>query len=679
MVNVITGRHIFTMMVCAGMAYLGLCLGQLAMGFDDTRLKLMTMYGLTGMAMLAVGWRARLQPFPVMWSVHIAGALFLAANTTVTLGYALSGDLSDFYLFVLIQFAAGAVLHSRRWLAAIMVSGDLGWALTSLRIPGVDWGHDIGYLLGFSVVALGLNYVRGRTLVRLEELRLAAERSSRAKTEFVTNASHEIRTPMNGVLGLSALLLDTKLDPKQEKMVRAIRESADALLGIVDEILELSQLQGEGGEAERVQFDAVALVDGIVALMRPKASSKGLQLESELAGSQSLRLVGDPGRIRQVLLNFVNNAIKFTEAGAIVVEVEQVRGGDEPRVRFSVKDSGVGIAEDSLDRIFLRHKRADSSSDGPAGSGLGLTISRQLVERMDGEIGVQSEVGEGSTFWFELDLEAGEEDTLRIEATDQTGESLIREGIRVLLAEDSPTSRMVTEALLKRLSCEVDLAGDGRQALRKVRADDYDIVFLDCQMPQMDGFQVAERIRQSPEKKNLPVVALTASVSGDHRQRCLDAGMDDLVEKPVRLSMLAKALEHWVPVGGARPTKTVSTLPPPAALDLEMVRQLVSLDGEDDDFIEEVMGSYVSQLRDCVQTLDAALEAEDSDAVRQAAHSMKGASKQIGATRVGELLGSIEREDDTDASKELLEEIRTEVPRVEDAIQALLQRSRRAS
>ncbi len=680
MVNVITGRHIVTMMVCGGLAYLGICAGQWSMDVDQTRLRLMTMYGLTGMAMLAVGWRARRQPFPVMWSVHIGGALFLVTNATVTLGYWLGGELSDFYFFVLIQFAAAAVLHSRRWLAVIMLTGDLGWGLVSLGMPGVDWGQSIGYLLGLSVVAAGLNYVRGRTLVRMEELRLAAERSSSAKNEFVTNASHEIRTPMNGVLGLSALLLDTKLDAKQEKMVLAIRESADALIGVVDEILELSQLHAEGAEIECVQFDVEALIEGITALMRPKAATKGLHLDAELTGFDSLRFAGDPGRIRQVLLNLVNNAIKFTESGSVLIAAERLESNDDARVRFSVQDSGVGIPADSLDKVFLRYQRADASTRrSSVGSGLGLAISRQLVERMGGEICVRSEVGEGSTFWFDLDLEPGPEDTLRIEATDQTGESLIREGIRVLLAEDSPTSRMVTEALLKKLSCEVDLAGDGRQALRKIRADDYDIVFLDCQMPQMDGFQVAERIRQSPEKKRLPVVALTASVSENDRRRCLDAGMDDLVGKPVRLSMLAKALERWVPVPGGRSMKSVSTLPPPAALDLDMVRQLVSLDGEDDDFIEELMGSYVSQLRDCIQSLDRELSAGNMEAVHLAAHSMKGASKQIGATRVGGLLGSIEREIDAGAGAEILEEIRAEMPRVEEAIQALLRRSRRAS
>jgi signal transduction histidine kinase len=354
MVNAITGRHLVTMMLCAGIAYLGLSVGQWSADFDQTALKLMTMYGLTGVAMLALGWRAHGQPPPLTWSVHIGGVLFLVITATVTLGYALSGEPSDFYLYVLIQFAAGAVVHDRRWLIAIMVLGDLGWAGTSLFVEGVSWGRSIGYLTGFSAVAIGLNYVRGRTLVRMEELRLAAERASQAKTEFLANVSHEIRTPMNGVLGLSALLLDTNLDSKQEKMITAIRESADALVGVVDEILDFSQLQMGEVELEQAPFDISALIDGVTALMQPRAEAKGLRLESEMKGFTGRRFIGDAGRIRQILLNFVNNAIKFTESGFVLVSAEVVES-DQTRIRLSVRDTGVGIPEESLLRIFTRY------------------------------------------------------------------------------------------------------------------------------------------------------------------------------------------------------------------------------------------------------------------------------------------------------------------------------------
>lgn len=679
LMNAVTARHVVTMFLCAGIAHLGVSLGQWGPGLDKTRLTLATLYGLTGISMLAFSWRARRQPPPVMWSVHLAGVLFLAITATVTASYAFSEDPSFFYFYVLIQFAAGAVVHSRAWLIVIMLLGDLAWGITSLWVDEVNWVRSIGYMLGFSAVALGLNYVRRRTRVHMEELRLAAERASSAKTELMADLSHEVRNPMSGVLGLSGLLLDTHLDPKQTKMVRAIRESADALMGIVDEVLDFTQLRKGQVKLERAAFDISSLLDGVAALMQPRAAAKGLVLDTEMRGFTSRRLVGDAGRIRQVLLNFVSNAIKFTESGSIRVCAEMLPSGDEPRVRLSVRDTGSGIPEAMLPRVFARyHQNAAGSARGSVGTGLGLAISKELIGLMGGEIGVDSELGGGTSFWAEIDLEAGPDDTLRVEDPDGTGDLWIRNGSRVLLAEDNPTSRMVTEALLKKLSCDVDVAIDGRDALHKVRVNDYDVVFMDCYMPLMDGFQATERIRRSEKGSELPIIALTASVSEADQARCLEVGMNDTICKPVRTSVLAKAIERWVPINDKRSRRPVSSLPPPASLDLDMVRRLVSLDGEDDDFIRDVMESYVEQLKECVTGLRNAACVGSSDQTQSLAHSMKGASKQIGATRAGSLLGAIEEQTDMTAVAKLVDELDEEVPRVESAIRALLRRSRRA-
>ena len=680
LVNAVTARHIVTMFLCAGIAYLGLSVGQLAAHVDQTRLALLTLYGLTGVSMLAFAWRSHFQAPPPMWSVHIGGVLFLIITATVTAGYALSKDPSAFYFYVLIQFAAGAVVHSRAWLIAIMVLGDLAWGVTSLWVDGVSWMLCLGYLGGFSAVALGLNYVRRRTRIYMEELRLAAERASAAKTELMADMSHEVRTPMNGVLGLSGLLLDTNLDERQRKMVTAIRESADALMGIVDEVLDFTQLRKGQVELEQGAFDMSALLDGVAALMQPRATSKGLDLDTEMKGFTARRFVGDSGRLRQVLLNFVGNAIKFTDSGSIRISAEMMQSGENPKVRLSVQDTGTGIPDSMIGQVFARYQQnRDDTTRSAAGTGLGLAISKELVDLMGGKIGVESQVGTGTTFWAEIELESGPDDTLRVENSDGTGDFCIRDGARVLLAEDNPTSRMVTEALLKKLSCEVDVAMDGRDALQKARANDYDIVFMDCYMPLMDGFQATQRIRRSESGKDLPIIALTASVAEGDRVRCLEVGMNDTISKPVRTSVLAKTIERWVPLNNKRSMRPLSSLPPPSALDLEMVRRFVSLDGEDDDFIRDVMGSYIEQLRVVAHKLGAAAAANDTDEVRSLAHSMKGASKQIGATRAGTLLGAIEEQQDMADLRALVEELGEEVPRVESAIQALLRRSLRAS
>ena len=672
-------RYLATMLICAGIAYEGLALGHCTTGANQTELKLMTIYGLAGITMLALGWRAHHQPPRLDWSLHMGGSAFLVVIATATLAYSLGGDPSDFYVYLLIQLAAGALIHDWRWLAAIMIAGYLGWGIASLWVPEVNWVKSIGYLFGFSAITIGIHHARSRALIQMEELRLAAERASRAKTDLLANVSHEVRTPMNGVIGLSALLLDSDLDEKQTKMISAIRESADALVGIVDEILDFSQLQKGQVELDNAPFELRALIDGVVDLMRPRADAKGIRLESDMPGITNQRFLGDSGRIRQVLLNLVNNAIKFTDSGSVHVLAELVDRAEKARIRLSVRDTGAGIPKDLLDGIFTRYQRRSGSTDrSTAGNGLGLAISKRLVELMDGELGVSSTVDEGTCFWAELDLGLGQDTTLRVIETDGESQVLIREGALVLVAEDDPTSRMVTEALLRKLSCEVDIATDGREALDKAKAKDYDIVFMDCSMPLIDGFQATKRIRQSPDKEELPIVALTASVAEEDRVRCLDAGMNDVVCKPVRTSMLAKALERWVPLSGARPTKAVSTLPPPPALDLAMVGQLVSLDGEDDEFVEDVLLGYVDQLRACVTQMRAAFDEGDMDAARLSAHTVKGASKQIGATRVGELLGGIEGETSIDAARNLLEVVEQEVPRVEEAIRGLLSRSRRA-
>jgi signal transduction histidine kinase/CheY-like chemotaxis protein/HPt (histidine-containing phosphotransfer) domain-containing protein len=656
-------RYLPTMLICAGIAYEGLAIGHWSTGADQTELKLMTIYGLAGIAMLALGWRAHRQPPRLAWSLHIGGAAFLVVTATVTLAYALDANPYDFYVYLLIQLAAGALVHDWRWLVAIMIFGDLGWGITSLWVQDVNWVKSLGYLFGFSAITVGIHFARSRALIQMEELRLAAERASQAKTDLLANVSHEVRTPMNGVLGLSALLLDTDLDEKQKKMISAIRESADALVGIVDEILDFSQLQKGQVELDKAPFDLRALIDGVVDLMQPRADAKGIRLESDTPGSTSQRFLGDSGRIRQVLLNLVNNAIKFTDSGSVQVRSEVLGRGEKARIRLSVHDTGVGIPEDLLQGLFTRYQRSNGGSKRrTAGNGLG----------------VRSTVDEGTCFWAEFDLGLGQDTTLRVIETDGRSQVLIREGARVLVAEDDPTSRMVTEALLKKLCCEVDIARDGREALEKAKANDYDIVFMDCYMPLIDGFQATKRIRQSPDKEELPIVALTASIDEKDRARCLDAGMNDVVCKPVRTSMLAQALERWVPLSGARPTKSVSTLPPPPALNLNLIGQLVSLDGEDDEFIQDVLLGYVDQLRASVTRMRTALNNGDMEAARLSAHTVKGASKQIGATRVGELLGGIEGETSIDAARNLLEVVEQELPRVDEAIQGLLSRPRRA-
>lgn len=677
MLNAVTSHHTGTMSICAGLAYLGIAIGQWTTATGTESLTLTSVYGLTGIALLAFAMRTKKDPLPVEWSLHVAGTIFVVATLSVILGYALGRDPSTFYLFLLVQFAAGALLYSRSWLLASMLLGDVGWAVTSLFVEDVNWVKSTGYLLGLSVVTIGMHVVRRTTLVELHELRAAAEKASRAKTEFLATTSHEVRNTMAGIVGLGSLLLESGLDGKQAKMARAIRDSTDALVGVVDEILDFSKLQQGRLELEHIPFDLGATTDGVAELMEPRAEEKGLTLEVELQGLARTRFVGDGNRLRQVLLNLVGNAIKFTEKGSVVIRAEVVGVGEPVRVRISVRDTGIGIPEESIKRIFSRYQQQDQSTSRRfGGTGLGLAISKQLVELMGGELGVESTVGEGTTFWMEVDLEPGPEDTLRVPGGDGASDMLIRHGLRVLLAEDNPTSAMVTEALLKKLKCEVEIAVDGRDALEMARIKQYDIIFMDCSMPMMDGFQATKRIRERSQNQEVPIIALTANSSEYDRRGCLEAGMNDTIGKPVQATVLQRMFGRWVSLEAQESPLSLraASATPASALDMRMVRQLVSLDEDDDGFIQELMVAYIDQLRDSVTELGSALDASDMERVRSTAHSIKGASKQIGASRVGELLGAIEREDDVDPARDLVSQVAAEVPRVEEAVQALLRR-----